>query len=232
MFSLSVELRFKTFYFRRNLFSPISKLIIFNSVHRLHFVFESIIRLLSLSLSQTHAQSLAFSLSRTHSLFFSLSLSLIFFTWTSGERFLKFLSKISSISPSPLLARHVCSTSSSSESRGSSPRPFKLVPRSWTYQTGKMYFRRIPIFKFCLFWFTIIDRNYVNALASIFLWPCGQSYKHFTIINYDSRVVIWGIFQSGTTLHLKSLWQKSIKLIRQHYLPNSYACPIVIPYGV
>ena len=29
---------------------------------------------------------------------------------------------------------------------------------------------------------------------------CGQSYKHFTLVNYDSRVVIWGIFQSGTTL--------------------------------
>ena len=28
----------------------------------------------------------------------------------------------------------------------------------------------------------------------------GQSNKHFTLINYDSRVVIWGIFNSGTTL--------------------------------
>ena len=28
----------------------------------------------------------------------------------------------------------------------------------------------------------------------------GQSYKHFTIVNYDSRVVTWGIFKSGTTL--------------------------------
>ena len=26
---------------------------------------------------------------------------------------------------------------------------------------------------------------------------CGQSYKHFTLVNYDSRVVIWGIFKSG-----------------------------------
>ena len=31
---------------------------------------------------------------------------------------------------------------------------------------------------------------------------CGQYYKHFTLVNYDSRVVIWGIFQSGTTLEL------------------------------
>ena len=29
-----------------------------------------------------------------------------------------------------------------------------------------------------------------------------QSYKHFTIVNYDSRVIIWGIFKSGTTLEL------------------------------
>ena len=28
----------------------------------------------------------------------------------------------------------------------------------------------------------------------------GQSYKGSTIVNYDSRVVIWGIFQSGMTL--------------------------------
>ena len=30
--------------------------------------------------------------------------------------------------------------------------------------------------------------------------PSGQSYKPFTIVNYDSRVVLWGIFKSGTTL--------------------------------
>ena len=28
----------------------------------------------------------------------------------------------------------------------------------------------------------------------------GQSYQHFTIIIYDPRVVIWGVFKSGTTL--------------------------------
>ena len=28
----------------------------------------------------------------------------------------------------------------------------------------------------------------------------GQSYKQFMLVNYDSRVVIWGIFKSGTTL--------------------------------
>ena len=27
----------------------------------------------------------------------------------------------------------------------------------------------------------------------------GQSYNHFTIVNYDSSVVIWGIFKSGTS---------------------------------
>ena len=31
---------------------------------------------------------------------------------------------------------------------------------------------------------------------SIHVWllGCGQSFKHFTLINYDSRVVIWGYF--------------------------------------
>ena len=28
----------------------------------------------------------------------------------------------------------------------------------------------------------------------------GQSYKQFTLVICNSRVVIWGIFQSGTTL--------------------------------
>ena len=30
----------------------------------------------------------------------------------------------------------------------------------------------------------------------------GQSYKQYTLVNYDSMVVICGIFQSGTTLEL------------------------------
>ena len=28
----------------------------------------------------------------------------------------------------------------------------------------------------------------------------GQSYKHFTLVIFESRVVIWGIFKSGMTL--------------------------------
>ena len=35
---------------------------------------------------------------------------------------------------------------------------------------------------------------------SVRLVSSGQYYKHFTLVNYDSKVVIWGIFQSGTTL--------------------------------
>ena len=37
----------------------------------------------------------------------------------------------------------------------------------------------------------------------------GQSYKGSTIVNYGSRVIIWGIFKPGTTL--ESL-HKTIKL--------------------
>ena len=29
---------------------------------------------------------------------------------------------------------------------------------------------------------------------------CGQFYKQFMLVIYESRVVIWGIFKSGTTL--------------------------------
>ena len=38
--------------------------------------------------------------------------------------------------------------------------------------------------------------NYVIILNMI----CGQSYKQFMLVIYESRVVIWGIFKSGTTL--------------------------------
>ena len=37
-------------------------------------------------------------------------------------------------------------------------------------------------------------------IGEVRLTICGQSYNHFTIINYDSSIVIWGIFKSGTTL--------------------------------
>ena len=41
---------------------------------------------------------------------------------------------------------------------------------------------------------------------------CGQSYKHFKLVNYDSWVVIWGIIKSGTTL--KSFFYKRKFFIR------------------
>ena len=42
----------------------------------------------------------------------------------------------------------------------------------------------------------------VTYLSGLHLWEktCGQSYKHFTLVNYNSRVVIWGNFKSGMTL--------------------------------
>ena len=46
--------------------------------------------------------------------------------------------------------------------------------------------------------------HYLRKKSSNTLSPemayCVQSYKSSTIVNYDSRVVIWGIFKSGTTL--------------------------------
>ena len=41
--------------------------------------------------------------------------------------------------------------------------------------------------------------GFVLFLPSVISFS-GQSYKQFTLVIYDSRVVIWGIFQSGTTL--------------------------------
>ena len=44
--------------------------------------------------------------------------------------------------------------------------------------------------------------GYSEAVESILvkLETCSQSYKQFTIIIYESRVVIWGIFKSCMTL--------------------------------
>ena len=39
------------------------------------------------------------------------------------------------------------------------------------------------------------NHHYLPGFAA-----CGQSYKASTIVIYNSRVVIWGIFKSGTTL--------------------------------
>ena len=41
---------------------------------------------------------------------------------------------------------------------------------------------------------------YLGKLLCCKLKTCGQSYKGSRIVNYDSRVVIWGNFKSGTTL--------------------------------
>ena len=43
----------------------------------------------------------------------------------------------------------------------------------------------------------------------------GQSYKHFKLVNYDSKVVIWGIFQSGTTF-------MSVKCLQDWTLTNDF----------
>ena len=47
---------------------------------------------------------------------------------------------------------------------------------------------------------------YVKLASALLVWSntnqsnSGQSNKHFTLVIYESRVVIWGIFKSGTTL--------------------------------
>ena len=39
-----------------------------------------------------------------------------------------------------------------------------------------------------------------DSISVLRLVSSGQSYKHFMLVIYDPRVVIWGIFKSGTTL--------------------------------
>ena len=44
---------------------------------------------------------------------------------------------------------------------------------------------------------------YYATLTFVYeIGSCGQSYKHFTIVIYDPRVIIWDVFKSGATLEL------------------------------
>ena len=62
-------------------------------------------------------------------------------------------------------------------------------------------FVKVLILEQTLFNFLIFGGN-LDFLQKMFynINYCGQSYKHFTLVIYNSRVVIWGIFQSGMTL--------------------------------
>ena len=51
---------------------------------------------------------------------------------------------------------------------------------------------------------TVFFQRTLTASGEVSLYlqlaSCGQSYKYFTLVIYDSRVVIWGIFKSGMPL--------------------------------
>ena len=51
--------------------------------------------------------------------------------------------------------------------------------------------------------FSILYLSSALWVGTTLLSPtCGQSYKQFTLVIYEFRVLIWGIFKSGTTLEL------------------------------
>ena len=86
-------------------------------------------------------------------------------------------------------------------------------------QTLVNFYRTFNSCRLCCFEKTKIkEKEAGNGHLKNFLWltlrsnfclektvvidSCGQSYKASTIVNYDSGVVIWGIFKSGTTFRL------------------------------
>ena len=106
---------------------------------------------------------------------------------------------------------------------------FWRVPKSQKYQYKKEKGKKWPLLKTYIYYFLVVDTAsqlvilpphipwkghagvvycflsfLLVALAIFDLNGSGensaQSYKAPMIVNYDSRVVIWGIFQSGTTL--------------------------------
>ena len=78
--------------------------------------------------------------------------------------------------------------------------------RSWVQipapYTGLIFSHIFVVKKLCLF--EKSKMNYKEAGDGPFLKErsklSGQSYKQFTLVIFDSGVVIWGIFKSGTTL--------------------------------
>ena len=48
--------------------------------------------------------------------------------------------------------------------------------------------------------FISVQHSYATLKVVCNIDSRGKSHKGSTIINYDSGVVIWGIFKSGTTL--------------------------------
>ena len=75
----------------------------------------------------------------------------------------------------------------SKPSTGTTPESTRLVIKGW--------FR--PCCSRCVQLWWNVD---VQKIIKIGRETCGQSYKQFTLVNYDSRVLIWGIFKSGMTL--------------------------------
>ena len=66
------------------------------------------------------------------------------------------------------------------------------VKKLWPFRKGSFSFWQN-------FELTLVNFIYFGKFSSLHI-ICGQSYKASTIVNYDSRVVIWGIFKSGMTL--------------------------------
>ena len=59
------------------------------------------------------------------------------------------------------------------------------------------------------FWINDIKAFIVDLVPSFNqLFHSRQSYKQFTLVIYESRVVIWGIFKSGTTLESVVIYER------------------------
>ena len=82
--------------------------------------------------------------------------------------------------------------------------PYQLaeVGVDWSRTMASLFHVQPANFIYGLQAFALFDSSFSFQIKNFFHWrePCGLSYKHFTIVIYDPRVVIWSIFKSGTTL--------------------------------
>ena len=76
-----------------------------------------------------------------------------------------------------------------------SPRPFKLAQFGHTALLLELDF----VLSYTMNASRDTHKTYLG-MSDFIAKTSGQSYKHFTLVIYDSSVVIWGIFKSGTPL--------------------------------
>ena len=77
-----------------------------------------------------------------------------------------------------------------------------LAKESYRWEVGRKPFNYVVHIQNYFFRLSTLMPDFTEMSTLEVTWQVssGQSYKQFTLVIYDPRVVIWSVFQSGTTL--------------------------------